>query len=48
MNWENGDGWLGRKFKKLIHNIIFHNELYFSCYNVFMVSMIQSAKSNDL
>ena len=48
MNCEDADDWVGGKFKKLIHNNIIHNELHLSCYNVFMISMIQSAKSNDL
>ena len=48
MNCEDDDDWLGGKFKKLIHNNIIHNGLYLSCYNVFMVSMTQSAKNNDL
>ena len=48
MNCEDGDDWLGGKFKKLIQCNIIHNELYLSCYNVFIVSMIQIAKSNDL
>ena len=49
MNCEDDDDWLGGEFKKLIHNNIIHNEVYVSCYNVFMSSMmIQSAKNNDL
>ena len=48
MNCEDDEDWLGRKFRKLIHNNIIHNELCFSCHNVFMVSVIQSAKSNGL
>ena len=45
MNCEEDDDWLGGKFRKLIHNNIIHNELYFSCYNAFMVSLsvIQNA-----
>ena len=40
MNCEDNDDWLGGKFRKLIHNNIILNELYLSCYNVFMVSVI--------
>ena len=44
MNCEDHDDWLGGKFRKLVYNNIIHNKLYFSCYNVFMASVIQSAK----
>ena len=42
MNCENDDDWLREKFRKCIHNNITHNELYLSCYNVLMVSLIQT------
>ena len=48
MNCEDDDDWLRGKLMKLIHNNIIHNELYLSCYYEFMVSVIQSAKSNGL
>ena len=48
MNCEDDDDWLGGKFRKPIHNNTIHNELYLSCYSVFMVSMIQSAKTNGI
>ena len=44
MNCDGDDDWLGGKFRKLIHNNIIRNELYLSCYKIFMVSMIQIAK----
>ena len=33
---------------KLIHSNISHVEIYLSCCNVLMVSLIQSAKNNGL
>ena len=37
-----------RKCMKLIHSNISHVEIYLSCCNVLMVSLIQSAKNNGL
>ena len=48
MNCEDDDDWLGEKCMKLIHSNISHVEIYLSCCNVLMVSLIQSAKNNGL
>ena len=48
MNCEDDDDCLTRKCMKLIHSNISHVEIYLSCCNVLMASLIQSAKNNGL